>query len=262
MDLPLGLILKGFDAFILVFVRMTGLFVIAPIFGRRNLPAYFKIGFSLLLALIVINTIKIPDLENYISIYQFALVVIKEFVVGITLGYVSYIVFSGIYMAGQLIDMQIGFGVVNVFDPISNIQVPITANFYYIITMLLFLTVNGHHYLILALYDSYKYIPLGSAVFSTSLMDDIIRNFTNMFILGFRIGAPIIAAILITDVVLGVISRTIPQINIFVVGMPLKILVGILVIILTIPMFIGFVDYMINGMNSEMLQFMKDMGKK
>lgn len=260
MELPVGMIINGFDAFLLVFVRMTGLFVIAPIFGRRNIPAYFKIGFSLLLALIMMNTLPQVKLDYYDNIYAFTLLVFKEFIMGITLGYVSYLVFTAVYMAGQIIDMQIGFGMVNVLDPVSNIQVPLTSNFYFIICMLVFLDFNGHHALIRSLFESYTLVPIGSAGFSTNLMNELLRAFGNIFVIGFKISAPIIAAILITDITLGVISKTVPQLNFFVVGMPLKIIIGLLVMVLTMRMFGSVIDVMINGMNSEMYNFIKDMG--
>lgn len=255
-----GMLLNGFDAFLLVFVRMTGLFVIAPIFGRRNIPTYFKIGFSFLLAVILVNTISIPELQYYENIYAFALLVFKEFIVGLTLGYVSYLVFTAIYMAGQIIDMQVGFGMVNVLDPVSNIQVPITSNFYFILSMLVFLAFNGHHALIKALFESYNLVPVGTAAFNNNLMNDIIRAFGNIFLIGFKISAPIVAAILISDIALGVISKSVPQLNFFVIGMPLKIALGMVVMILTIPMFISVVDVLINGMNHEMFNFIKDLG--
>lgn len=262
MELPVGILLNGFDAFILIFVRMTGLFVIAPIFGRRNIPIYFKIGFSFMLALILVNTITVPKLDYSNSIYGYTLLVLKEFLVGITIGYVSYLAFTAIYMAGQIIDMQVGFGMVNVLDPVSNIQVPITSNFYFIMSMLVFLSFNGHHALIRALFDSYNIIPIGTAAFNNNLMNDIIHVFGNIFIIGFKISAPVLAAILITDVALGVVSKSVPQLNFFVIGMPLKIFLGLIVIVITIPMFISMVDVIINGMNSEMYNFIKDMGSR
>lgn len=262
MDLPLGLMLNGIEAFLLIFVRMTGLFVVAPIFGRRNIPAYFKIGFSFLLALILVNTVPLPKPEYYNNIYQYVFLAGKEFLVGIVLGYVSYLIFTAIYMAGQIIDMQIGFGMVNVLDPVSNIQVPVTSNFYFILAMLIFLTVNGHHVLIKALFESYNFVPLGGAVFNNALMNDITRLFGNMFLTGFKVSAPIVAATLITDIALGVISRTIPQLNVFVVGMPAKIILGLFIMVITVPSFISLLYVLINGMNTEMFNFIKDLGMK
>lgn len=254
------MLLNGIEVFLLVFVRMTGLFVIAPIFGRRNIPAYLKIGFSFILALILINTIQIPQPDYFNSIYQYAYLIIREFVVGLTLGYISYMAFTAVYIGGQIIDMQIGFSMVNVLDPMSNIQVPVTASFYYLITMLAFLSVNGHHVLVKALFDSYSNIPVGAAVFSSDLMNDIIRIFGGTFVVGLKIAAPITAAILLADVAMGVISRTIPQMNVFVVGMPLKIALGLIIMMLTFPVLISFLGSLFDNVNSEMLRIIKDLG--
>lgn len=261
MDLPLGLMLNSIDVFLLVFVRISGLFVIAPIFGIRNVPTYFKIGFSFMLSLILINVIKVPNLDYYNNFYLYTLLVFKEFIVGITIGYVSYLVFNAIYLAGQLIDMQIGFSMVSVMDPLSNIQIPITANLYFIMCMLIFLMANGHHALIRALFESFTIIPPGSAIFGISLMNDILRVFGDIFLLAFKISAPIIAAILATDVALGVISRAVPQVNVFVLGMPLKIIIGLVVVIITLPVFGSLIRGMIESMNAEMFNFMKSMAK-
>lgn len=256
----MGLALNNIDAFLLIFVRMTSLFVVAPIFGRRNIPVYFKIGFSFLLALILMNTITQPNIEEYSNFLGYALLVAKEFLAGVVLGYVAYLLFTAVYLAGQIIDMQMGFGMVNVMDPMSNIQIPITSNFYFIVSMMVFLMANGHHMLIRALFESYNFIPLGGAVFDNRLMDDVIKVFTDTFVIGFKICAPILAATLITDIVLGVISRTIPQLNVFVVGMPAKILLGLLIMVVTVTAFISLNSVILDEMNRGMFNFMRDMG--
>lgn len=260
MEYVVKMLISGFENFLLVFVRMTGLFIISPVFGRRNIPAYLKIGFSFLLALILVNTVSTGSVAEYGNILGFFLLTAKEFLVGTALGFISYVVFSAIYIAGQLIDMQIGFGMVNVLDPMSNIQIPVTANFYFITSMLVFLAVNGHHMLIRALFESYRLVPLGKAVFDATVTDNIIRMFGELFFVGFKIAAPVTASILITDVALGIISKTIPQINVFVVGMPFKIVMGIAVMMITIPMFIIVLEALFNGMESEMLRFLTGQG--
>ena len=261
MYLTEGILVNGIEVFLLVFVRMTGLFVIAPIFSRTNIPRNLKIGFSFMLALILVNTISNQNIVID-NIYEFAGLVLREFIVGIALGYVAYTIFTAIYVAGELIDMQIGFGVVNVIDPISNIQVSITSNFYFILCMLIFLLCKGHHVLIRALFSSYEYIPLGQAVFGPDLQSRVIEVFGGVFLIAFKITAPILAAILVTDVALGIISKTVPQLNVFVVGMPLKILLGLIVLFLTMPLFISIVENLIKLMDSEMLNFLKNMGPK
>lgn len=260
MQIPLGMLVNNVELFLLIFVRMTGLFVVAPIFGRKNIPVYFKIGFAFTTAVLMAGVIKVDhviETENFI-IYAFY--IIKEFVVGIVIGYIAYVVFTSIYVAGQMIDMQIGFGMVNVFDPISNIQVPVTANLYFILAMIIFLVTNGHHILIKALFQSFQLVPLGSAVINPEMLDNIVGIFQQVFDIGFKIAAPIIAAVFVTDVVLGIISKTIPQINVFILGMPLKIFVGIIIILITIPAFIYIVAMLTDNMNIEIFNILKNMG--
>lgn len=251
-----GLIGNWADVFFLVLVRMTGLFVITPVFGRKNMPAYIKIGFAFFSAVIVLAAKKF-DPVYYNSFLEFGLLIAVEFIVGIALGFVSYMMFSAIYVAGQLIDMQIGFGMINVINPMHDIQVPITANFYHIVAVLVFLVIKGHQMVIKALYDSYRFVPIGGAVFDERITGDMIRLFGNVFTTGFRIAAPITASILVANVALGVMSKAVPQMNIFVIGMPVKILLGIIVMLITIPAFIGLLQELYGGMEGEMLRFLE-----
>jgi len=260
VQIPLGMLLNNVEFFLLIFVRMTGLFVTAPIFGRKNIPVYFKIGFAFTTAILMANVIKVDHIIATDSFLLYAFYIIKEFIVGVVIGYVAYIIFTSIYIGGQIIDMQIGFGMVNVYDPISNIQVPVTANLYFILAMIILLVTNGHHVLIKALFQSFNLIPLGSASIGPKMMDDIIGVFGQIFTIGFKIAAPIVAAVLITDVVLGIISKTIPQMNVFILGMPLKIFIGVIIIMITIPAFIYIVTMLTDNMNIELFKFIKDMG--
>ncbi len=257
MNLPLGFLFDKFDTFLLVFGRMAGLFVVAPIFGRRNVPSHLKVGLAFFLALILVSTVTPARPEYAESVLSLTAVTAREFILGMAMGYAAYLVFSAIYLAGQFIDMQIGFGVVNIIDPVSNIQVPFTANIYFLISMLLLLELGGHHLLISALRDSYRAIPLGEAVFKEGFTMSIVKVFAETFVLGFKIGAPVLAVMVVVDVALGVISRTLPQINIFVVGMPLKILLGVVLIFLTIPLFVGLVGDMVKDMNSAVLNIVE-----
>jgi len=247
--------------FLLIFVRMTGFFVIAPLFGRRNVPYYIKIGFSLSMALIIYYSAGDFNIEYGDMLYNYVLKVMFEFLTGLTLGFVSYAMFTSIYVAGQLIDMQIGFGAVNVIDPLSSIQISLTSNFYFILSMVAFFSFKGHHMLIKALFDSYKYIPAGggSLGYGDNIASNGIEIIGNIFIMGFKIAAPITAAILIADIVLGVISRTVPQFNVFVVGMPLKIALGLIVAVITIPMLMELIKTLFYDMDKEMLNLMKGM---
>jgi len=252
MTIPLD-IFDIWDSFLLVFIRVTGLFVVSPVFGRQNIPAYYKIGFSFFMAIILSYSIPVPDLGSYNSIFAFILLAAKEFLIGLVLGYISYLIITAIYLAGQMIDTHIGFGMVSVFDPVSNIQIPVTADFYFILAMLVFLTIDGHHLLIYTLSESFSRLPVGSmTVIEKPLLDSIVRLFGSVFVISFKIAAPVTAAILVVDVALGVIAKAVPQVNVFIVGLPIKILIGLLVILLTLAAFRNIVHVLTSGMQSEM----------
>ena len=251
--------LSELEVFFLIFIRMAGFFSIAPLFGRQNVPQYIKIGFSILLTLILYNTLNITGLDFEGGIYGYVQKIVIELLAGLILGFISFAMFTAIYVAGQLIDMQIGFGMVNVLDPLSNIQIPITSNFYFILSMIAFLAFKGHHMLIKTLFESYKYIPIGSVNFTDNIVSKAVGIFGNIFVMGFKIAAPITAAIIITDIALGVISRTVPQFNVFVVGMPLKIALGLVIIIITIPIFMELTGELFYDMDKEMFNVIREM---
>ena len=255
MTIPLD-IFDIWDGFLLVFVRVTGLFVVSPVFGRQNIPAYFMIGFSFFMAVVLSYTIPVPDTGSYNRLFAFILLVVKEFIIGLVLGYLSYLITTAIYLAGQMIDMHIGFGMVNVLDPVSNIQIPVTPDFYFILTVLMFLAIDGHHLLIYTLADSFSRFPVGSAVvIEKPLLDSIVRLFGSVFVISFKIAAPVTAAILVVDVALGVIAKAVPQLNVFIVGLPIKILIGLIVILFTLVAFRNIVHVLTGGMQSEMTNF-------
>ncbi len=247
------------DIFLLVLIRVTAFFIVSPIFGSKNVSSLIKVGFGLMLAFIITPTLGIGIVEQYNGYMQYILLIFSEFMIGAILGFVSYMAFLSLYLAGQIIDMQIGFGIVNVFDTQSNIQIPVTANLYNIIALLIFFVINGHHMLISSIFYSYKLLPIGMASMNGVLLESIIKMFGEMFIIGFKVAAPIIAAIFITNVILGILARTIPQMNVFVVGMPLKILIGMATIIVIIPIFSVVMDSIVNGMYHDLDTVLKDM---
>jgi flagellar biosynthetic protein FliR len=258
MTIPIDYILDLWDLFLLIFVRITGLFVVSPVFGRQNIPAYYKIGFSFAASVIVSYNVPVPDIKAYNSIAAFILLVIKEFAIGLVLGYLSYLIITSIYLAGQMIDMHIGFGMVSVFDPISNIQIPVNANFYFILTMLIFLTIDGHHLLIYTLTDSFTMLPIGSPmVYNENMVDFVVKLFGSIFAISFKIAAPVTAAILVVDVALGIIAKAVPQVNVFIIGLPLKIFIGLIVIFFTLTAFRNIVHVLLGGMQNEMVRFME-----
>jgi flagellar biosynthetic protein FliR len=151
-------------------------------------------------------------------------------------------------MAGKVMDMQVGFAIVNVMDPTSGQQMPLIGSFLYNLTVIIFLVVNGHHMLIDALFESFKMVPLLSMEMSLSL-PLIIANFTTgIFLTGMKIAMPVTFSILLTNTGLGILARTMPQLNIFVVGLPMHIAIGLSMLMMLIPFYVLFLDVVFNEM--------------
>lgn len=254
MDLFLNYLIYSFSVFILIFIRATGIFVVAPFFSRNSIPMIAKIGLSLFLAFILSPGIIPSTLINIDSYLQLAFYGFNEFVIGIIIGFIGFIYFSTLYLAGTIIDTQMGFGMVNVMDPQTNSQIPIMGSFYNILFTLIFLAINGHHFIIRSLVYSYNVLPIGgSPVFNEELTLHITAVMTEVFIFSIKLGAPILATILIANVLLGVLARSMPQMNVFIVGMPLKIGVGLVTTLITLQYLIPFSEKLFDRMFNSIL---------
>ncbi len=226
------------DKFLLVFARFSGLFLSAPVYSSRQIPVQLKLFLALILAATLAYVRPVATAVSLDSTGIFLLALAAELFTGYALGLVGYVVFAAIQLAGQLVDMQMGFGIVNVLDPQSGMQVPLVGSFYYLLALLVFLGIDGHHQLLSAVYQSYDVIPILGGSFEPRFTAFLLKLGGYMFVAGVKIAAPVVAALLVADAALGFMARTVPQMNIFLVGMPLKILLGIFMLLLTLPVYI------------------------
>lgn len=254
----LDLLLAKYEIFLLILIRTSGIFVVSPFFSSQNIPNILKAGFSFMLSILLTLSL---DIEPNIVETTFVVLVVKELMVGLIIGFISYAFFSTFYVMGQIIDMKIGFGMVNVIDPQHRVQVPLMGNFYYILAFLLFLTINGHHVVINGLIDSYKFISIGGFTFKLDTGFYLVDILSKSFITGFKLSAPIVGTIFLTDLLLGIMARTIPQMNVFVVGLPLKILIGLIIIGLSIPVFYSITTGLFNNTVEEIYNFLNSFVK-
>jgi len=248
--------------FSLVLVRMTAYFVTAPVFSSKTIPARFKIGFAFFVSLVIFPTLTI-DLELELN-GAYVFYIIQETILGIAIGLVAQIIFSSIQIAGSFIDMQIGFSLANVIDPQTGAQSPIMGNFKYAFAILLLFTLNIHYLIIDGIIASYETLPITGNWFS-KLNDEqifmfIMSTFSKMFVIAFKISAPIVVTLLITDIVLGILARTFPQLNIFVIGVPLKILITFIILLALTSIFINNFKDMFYEMINTIKQFIDLMG--
>lgn len=235
--------------FLLMLTRCSGIFMIAPFFGSLNIPVTIRaaaaFSFTLVLFPVVdgLGTVAAPP-----SVWAFAGSVLAELFIGWLIGFVAYVCFSAIHMAGKVMDMQVGFAVVNVMDPTSGQQIPLIGSLLYNLGIIVFLVTNGHHVIITALAESFRMVPLAAMQPNLSLTM-LLVDFTNgIFVTGMKIAMPVTFAILLVNVALGILARTMPQMNIFVVGIPLQLMVGVGVLSMLLPFYVMFLDVLFNEM--------------
>ena len=171
--------------------------------------------------------------------------------IGVILGFAGRLLFEGIQMAGQLVGFQMGFSIVNIIDPVTSEQVSIIAEFQYLLAGLLFLAVDGHHLLLQAVSESYTVVPVLGFHLTGALMQNLVDLTREMFVVAMKISAPIIVALVFANIGLGLVARTVPQINIFVVGFPLQIAIGLLGIGLTVPVFLHVTTGLFSGLSGQ-----------
>ncbi len=254
MDLY-GILQNQWGIFLLILTRTSGIFILAPFLGSMNIPVYIRAGSAFAFAVVLFPVVsagaqEVPLPETLIG---FTASILMELFVGWLIGFVGYLAFSSIHFAGSLIDMQIGFSVANVIDPTSGQHVPLVGSFLYNLALIIFLVTNSHHIVIAALYGSFEMIPLNGVAVDLSLTNIIINFVAGIFVSGLKIALPILFAVLLTDVGLGILARTMPQMNIFVVGIPAKIVIGLVVLTIALPFYILFLDVMFNEVYGNIL---------
>lgn len=249
-----NLIMNQLQLFLLVVVRTSGIFVFSPFFSSQNVPNAAKIGLTLAISVFISMT-----LTNHVdyNLLPLVLVIFKELLVGIIIGFISYAFFSAFYVMGQVIDMEIGLGMANVIDPQNRVQIPLMGNFYYILSFVVFLGMNGHHRIILALKESYDYIPINGFTYTESTMNLVIGALTKAFEIGIKLSLPIVVVVFLSDIILGILSKTIPQLNVFVVGMPFKILIGFVFTLVGIQIFFNSLDGILDLIINYIYRFIK-----
>ncbi len=231
-----------------ILMRMSGFILLNPLIGRNNVPAYVKAGLIFVLTVAMTplapSTAPVPG-----TIIEYALRLLLEFGIGYVVGFVTSLFFYVIVMTGEVIDMQMGLNMSKVYDPSSNVSLSSVASLLNILFILLFFTANGHMTLIRILMTSGQIVPFGAVQFGNELAQSILTLFTHCTILGVKLAFPIFAAEFVGEMGMGILMKTIPQINVFSVNVELKVLVGLLLLLL---MFYPMGDFLYK-MGSEML---------
>ncbi|MBU5591065.1 fused FliR family export protein/FlhB family type III secretion system protein [Clostridium sp. MSJ-4] len=252
--------LAYFTALMLVFIRLSSFFIITPVFFPNGTPNALKLFFAL-----IISYMLLPGIDYKESIvlinnnYALILAIINEIMSGIVLGFITGMSFSAIRMAGNLMDMQIGLSMLSMFDPNTKSNSTLLERLMYWMSLLILFILDGHHMIIWSFLDSFKAVSLGKSLITQESSMQIIHSIIQYFWIGLKIALPIIMIIIITELTLGLVARTVPQLNIMILGLPIKIIVGLLTFALALPMLLkgvaGAIDH-IPEIMKEMYKFL------
>ena len=214
-------------SFALVLFRVGGIMVFAPIYSSGALPTQIKIILPLIVALTLAPTVSPAQLPAEFGLAQVVFAVLGEMLIGMVLGLVAAFIFGALQLAGQIIGFQIGFSIINTIDPQTMVESSVISILNNFIGLTLFLLVNGHHWFFMAVSESLNYLPMGGVQLKGPFVEHVLRLSGQVFISGLRIAGPVVAITVIADVVLGIIGRAASHINILIVGIPAKTLVGL-----------------------------------
>lgn len=253
------IIFSNYLLFLLVLTRMTGVFLFNPFLGRKNVPAIVKVGLALVLAIIITPTLSTK--AEISSDIEFVLVILKELLIGYLTGFIISLFVSWVLMAGEMSDVQLGLGMSQIYDPQSNISMPVTGNLYNIMLTLMFFSSKSHLTLIKIASVSCEVFPPGPSMFNMEIGSHVVLLFGDILVLTLKLAIPIIAVELLAEAGLGVLMRTVPQINVFVASIQVKLLIGLIVIFLFLPPAAGILNksigYMFERLEDSLVLMLK-----
>jgi len=257
--ISLNIPLAQLQLFFLVFLRVGAILMSMPVFDSKSLPLFLKVALAFATSIVLFPMLDLEPLPVLNNVFAMGIKAMGEILIGLVIGFSVKLIFAGIQLAGQLAGYQMGLALANVMDPSSSQQVPLLAQFTNLIGLLIFIAINAHHWFIKALTHSFQMVPPLNVNFRGSLMEHLIKISGNVFVIGIQVGAPVIAALLITTVALGLIARTVPQMNVFIVAMPLKIGIGLFFLGFSLPYFSTFLQKIFGGLGQNIILMLKAM---
>ena len=253
--------LYDLEFFLLIFVRVSCFIFIAPFFSMKNTPAHVRIGLSFFTALLLYENIT-PNTApvTYHTVAGYAVVVLKEAICGLLIGFAATICTNVVSLAGAIVDMETGLSMAQLMDPTTNQQNSITGVLYQYVFMLMLISTGMYRFLMGALADTFTLIPVNGAIFrSDSLVQSMITFMGEYIIIGFRIALPVFCTMLLLNAVLGILAKVSPQLNMFAVGIQLKMLVGLAVLLFSASMLPNAANFIFKEMKEMMSAFVGGM---
>jgi flagellar biosynthesis protein FliR len=255
--LLLNLPIDQIHRFLFILVRVSSMLFIIPFFESRNVPVLVKTGLAMAVTWLLLPQVRgLPPSLNTTPV-AFALGLASEIAIGLIIGLMLQLVFVGVQLAGQTAGFQMGFAIANVVDPASSMQIPMLSQFLNLFALMVFLSLDIHYYFIKALVDGFEIIPFWGARFDGDLFDLLVRTVSNAFVIAVKIGAPVMVALLLTSAALGLIARTVPQMQIFIVAMPVKIILGLLFLGFSLPFCMNYLRSVFAALGHTLLGLLR-----
>jgi len=240
---------ESIDVFILILVRVLAFFILLPVISGMNIPGVARLMLALCLTVMIFLSGNVTATSAVYSdnMQGYFLLVVTEFLAGAFMGYIVFAVFNLIFYACHWIEYEIGLAMANVIDPMSQIQVPILGNIFFLAVAAMLVVTGGLNGFIGAFYHSYSILPIGAAtvIGNAPLAATTLSMLSGFIMLAIKIAMPIIGAIIVINVALGILVKAVPQMNVFVVGMPIKVLVGLILVYLVLGPAIGTIYNMV-----------------
>ena len=240
--------------FLLIVCRVSPLMIIGPFWGSPLVPGQVRIYLALLVSALLIPVVRAPiPPDAATSMVALVLAVASELLLGFVIAFMAVLLFAAVQMAGQLVDIQVGFEIANVFDPVSGAQVTLIGQVLYMAAIFVFILLDGHHMMMKGLVDTFTVAPPGHPFSGIAPIQMLVeRGGSLLFILATQIAAPAMTALFLVNLAMGLVSRVLPQINIFLVGLPLNVGIGLLVLAASMSIFPSVMRYAISGLAGQM----------
>jgi len=242
--------------FLLIFFRVGAILFTAPFFSNKNINTRVRILVSFAISIVLAVSLEasmnkdIPDPNNYPLLVS---AIFREIILGIAIGYTAQLAFVGVQFAGQLVSNEMGLSMLNVLDPSTTTGVTIIAQFNMVLATMIFLLINGHHYILMSVSRSFSTIPLGGWSVSSAFVGHLNDVFAGIFTTAIRISLPVMGAVFLSKIALSIIARTMPQINVFIVGFPVQIALGLIAMAVSLPFFVRILMTLFASMRENIL---------
>ncbi len=245
--------------YVLIFFRVLAILWLLPVFSVRSLSAIFKVSLALLMSFLIAGAVSYP-VGIAADGYAMLLAIFREILIGLSIGFAVRLLFAVIQATGEIVGFQTGFGFARMVDPFSSGQSSVLEEFLYMLGLAVFFTVDAHHIVVRGIYASFKELPLGTAAVTDGLFSYFIAASGRIFGLGLKFGAPLVVALFLIELSLGLLSRMIPSMNIFVEGLPVKVFVSLTVLSMALGFMVPALADLFRGIESEFVRVLRLLG--